>query len=137
MQLAVDSLVDGALLEGFSARLIAKLIPRCHDEATGGLLKELAADEGRHSKHGWDVLEWCLSEGGESVAQALRGAIEGLPHAVKSTLPEGARSGAWECYGIAGEQLEAETYVSSREHVAKRIETLVQSARSARTVKAA
>ncbi len=51
-QLAVDSLVDGALHEGVSARIIAKLARRCEAPAIQVILKEIAADEGRHARHG-------------------------------------------------------------------------------------
>jgi hypothetical protein len=54
-RLAVDSLVDGALHEGVSARVIAQLAKRTDMEPIRALLKELAADEGRHAAHGWDV----------------------------------------------------------------------------------
>jgi hypothetical protein len=130
-QLAVDSLIDGALLEGFSARLIASLVDRCQDPATRAVLKELAADEGRHAKHGWDVLRWCLEEGGNPVAGALRGAIAAFPAEPRSALPEGARDGAWERYGIPGLALEAEAYRRMRAHVVERVEALVGEARRA------
>ena len=54
--LAVDSLVDGALHEGVSARVIAKLAKKSDVPAIRGVL-EIAADEGRHSAHGWDVVD--------------------------------------------------------------------------------
>ena len=130
-RLAVDSLVDGAMLEGFSARLIASLVARCEDPATRSVLKALAADEGRHSKHGWDVLRWCLDQGGAPVAHALRGAIAVLPAEPRSTLPEGARSGAWERYGIPGVALEADAYRHTRAHVVQRVEALVGAMRRA------
>ncbi len=120
-RLAVESLVDGALLEGFSARLIAALVPRCEDAATAALLRELAADEGRHSRHGWDVVEWCLAEGGAPVARALHGALSALPERAKSALPEAARGGGWERFGVAGERLEAQAYEDSRRYVAGRV----------------
>jgi len=131
VQLAVDSLVEGALLEGFSARLIAQLVPVCLDEATRALLRELAADEGRHSKHGWDVVEWCLEQGGESVASALRGALEGLPKSVTTTLPLAARGGSWEQFGIGGQAREDEAYAETRAHVVSRLEALLGASRRA------
>lgn len=32
-------------------------------EGQRAILKEIAADEGRHAAHGWDVVAWCLAEG--------------------------------------------------------------------------
>ena len=132
VQLAVDSLVDGALLEGFSARLIARTaLPVCEDEATRTLLRELAADEGRHSKHGWDVVAWCLEQRGDPVASALRGALDGLPSGVTTTLPLAARDGGWERFGISGEARELAAYLETRAHVVKRVEVLLGASRRA------
>lgn len=124
-KVAVDSLVDGALNEGVSARIIAKLARRAELAEIRERLKEIAADEGRHAAHGWDVLEWCLAEGGAPVAAALRGSVGALPRAMRSTMPEDSRSGAWERWGIHGHALEAEEYAAAREHVAARVAKLL------------
>ncbi|APR77381.1 Hypothetical protein A7982_02728 [Minicystis rosea] len=129
--LAVDSLVDGALHEGISARVIARLVKRCEDPATRAVLKEIAADEGRHAAHGWDVVRWCLAEGGTVVADALRGAVAVLPTAVHSSLPEAADDGSWERFGIHGRALEAEEHASTRADVVRRVEKLIGPARAA------
>ena len=128
-QLAVDSLVEGALLEGFSARLIAKLVTGCEDPATARLLTELASDEGRHSRHGWDVVEWCLSEGGLAVRQALRGALNALPMQSKTTALTVDLN--LERYGIAGPALEQRTYLETRAYVVERLTPLTQTALAA------
>jgi hypothetical protein len=126
--LAVDSLVDGALNEGVSARVIAKLARRCDVPAVRAVLKELAADEGRHAAHGWDVVEWCLSEGGVPVARALEGAARTLPMKRSSPLPEEAWSGGWQRYGIHGHALEAEEYGKARADIVLRVHRMVQDA---------
>lgn len=108
--LAVDSLIDGALHEGVSARVVAKLAKRCEEPAIREVLKEIAADEGRHAAHGWDVVEWCIDEGGSVVAHALVGALAALPPALHTPLPDGAVDGSWERWGIHGRALEAEEY---------------------------
>jgi hypothetical protein len=120
-RLAVDSLVDGALHEGVSARIVAKLGRRCEAPAIAAILKEIAADEGRHAHHGWDVVRWCLAEGGEPVARALEGAIFALPRSMVSPIPLGARDGSWECWGIMGEELEAAEYAATRADVERRV----------------
>jgi hypothetical protein len=119
--LAVDSLVDGALHEGVSARVIAKLAKRCEVPAIRGVLKEIAADEGRHAAHGWDVVEWCLEQGGAPVAEALRGAIGAIPMRARSSLPRAALEGTWERWGIHGEALEREEYSATRSYVIERV----------------
>ncbi len=131
-KLAVDSLVDGALNEGVSARIIARLARRCEDDTTRAMLRGIAADEGRHSAHGWDVVEWCVSEGGAPVLAALQGAALMLPRAMPSTIPGDARSGAWEAWGIPGQALEAEEHARTRAFVTRRVRAIV-SARSSAT----
>jgi hypothetical protein len=120
-RLAVDSLVDGALHEGVSARVIAKLAQRCRVPAVCAALKELAADEGRHAAHGWAVVEWCLAEGGAPVEDALLGALRALPERAQSALPVAAADGSWEHWGIHGARLEADEYAAGRAHLVGRV----------------
>ena len=124
-ELAVTSLIDGALHEGVSARIIARLGRRCENHQICGVLKQIAADEGRHAAHGWDVVEWCLAQGGDSVAHALTGAARALPKRMRSNLPSAAQSGAWEPWGIHGEALEAAEYAAARADVVQRVQKLV------------
>lgn len=123
--LAVDSLLDGALHEGVSARIIARLAKRCEDPATRAVLAELAADEGRHAAHGWHVVEWCLAEGGHPVADALRGAVKIIPLRVQSGTAEPARDGSWERWGVPGLNLEAEEYAAARVRIIRRVDTMI------------
>jgi hypothetical protein len=129
-QLAVDSLVDGALHEGVSARIIAKLARRCEAPGIQAILKEIAADEGRHARHGWDVVRWCLAEGGESVAHALEGALRALPKTMSSPMPDEARDGRWERWGIMGEVLEAEEHAATRADLERRVGEALAASRS-------
>jgi hypothetical protein len=128
-QLAVDSLVDGALHEGVSARIIAKLARRCEAPAIQAILKEIAADEGRHARHGWDVVRWCLAEGGEPIASALEGALRALPKAMASPMPDAARDGGWERWGIMGEELEAEEHDATRADLERRVAQAIATSR--------
>jgi hypothetical protein len=123
--LAVDSLVDGALHEGVSARVIARLAKRCEEPQIRAVLKEIAADEGRHAAHGWDVVAWCLAEGGAPVAAALRGALPALPHTMRTPLPAAAEKGGWERFGIHGRALEAEELSRTRADLVRRVERMV------------
>jgi hypothetical protein len=130
-KLAVDSLIDGALHEGVSARIIAKLAQRCEVPAITAALREIAADEGRHAAHGWAVVEWCRMAGGGAIEHALLGAIRALPREMRSELPKAAADGAWEAWGIHGNQLEADEYQKARANVVARIHHLMQSRRHA------
>ncbi|HKC13962.1 MAG TPA: hypothetical protein VKI41_18200, partial [Vicinamibacteria bacterium] len=123
-KLAVDSLVDGALHEGVSARIIAKLAGRCHVPGIRAVLKEIAADEGRHSAHGWAVVGWCLQEGGRPVQDALLGAVRALPRQMNSPLPKPASEGRWERWGIHGHALEAVEYDAARANVIRRVHAM-------------
>jgi hypothetical protein len=124
-ELAVDSLVDGALHEGVSARIIARLARTCEEPAIRAVLKEIAADEGRHSAHGWDVVRWCLDEGKAPVARALVGAIHLLPKQMRSPLPDEASDGSWERWGIHGHALEHEEYTKAHADLVTRVEAMV------------
>jgi hypothetical protein len=120
-KLAVDSLIDGALHEGVSARIIAKMAPRAEAPVIRDALKEIAADEGRHAAHGWAVVDWCLDEGGSGVGVALLGALRALPREMRSELPAPAADGGWERWGIHGQRLESEEYEAALAHVAGRV----------------
>jgi hypothetical protein len=135
--LAVSSLVDGALHEGVSARIIAKLARRCEVPAITQVLKQIAADEGRHAAHGWDVVEWCLQEGGPSVAHALLGALRSLPERMHSDLPSAAADGEWERWGIHGRALERAEYARTRAQVVERTRALALAALVAEPVQLA
>lgn len=126
--LAVTSLVDGALHEGLSARVIAKLARRCELEPVRAVLVALAADEGRHAAHGWDVVEWCVAAGGAPVCTALRAAAGRIPAAVHGSLPAGAEDGSLERYGLVGRALEAEQYALARAQVVARLARLLDAA---------
>lgn len=125
-KLAVDSLIDGALHEGVSARILGRLAHRCEVPEIQAVLKEIAADEGRHAAHGWDVVAWCVAAGGRPVEQALRGAIRTLPAAMTTELPAQAGDGVWERWGIHGHALEAEEYAATRQRLIERVERLTQ-----------
>lgn len=125
-ELAVSSLVDGALNEGVSARIVARLAKRCEDAGIRAVLREIAADEGRHAAHGWDVVRFCLAEGGAPVAHALVGAARVLPPSLGSTLAPASHGGAWERWGIPGAALEAAELAKTRADVVRRVEALVR-----------
>ncbi len=127
-ELAVDSLIEGALHEGLSARIIARLAQRCEEPGTRALLQELAVDESRHSAHGWKVVDWCLAEGGAPVAHALRGALAGLPEHPATDQPEAAKDGGWERFGIHGDALEHEQHERIRGALTSRVRTMTAAA---------
>ncbi len=122
--LAVDSLIDGAVNEGVSARIAAALGHRCEEGPLKLALRGIAADEGRHSAHGWDVVEWCVAQGGTPVTRALVGAMTGLPARARARVATAADEGAWERWGIHGHALEAESYDAAMADARRRVQRL-------------
>ena len=122
---AVESLIDGALHEGISARLISATLRRCEDPAIREMLRGILSDEGRHAAHGWRVVEWCVEMGGAPVAWALLGCLRMIPREAPSRLPEGAEAGEWERYGVPGRATEVEQRAKGREDVARRVRGLM------------
>ena len=86
---------------------------------------EISSDEGRHAAHAWDVLEWCIEDGGDIVVNALRGSIAALPRRIRSNRPAAAQRGRWEPYGIHGQLLEEDEYVRVRSSALKRLNALL------------
>ena len=123
-RLAVDSLVDGVLHEGVSARTLARVARLAEVPQIREILAGLAADEGRHAAHAWHVVQWCVREGGDPVVHALRGAALVLPERPGHGVSGDARDGAWERWGIAGRALEEEEYAAARAGVMRRVEAL-------------
>ncbi len=128
--LAVSSLVDGALHEGVSARVIARLARRCKIDSVAVLLRIIARDEGRHAAHGWDVVTWCVAEGGAPIVEALKGAVAALPSRPQSTFVDEARDGGWERYGLHGAELEEEEHRKTRAFLEERVAALDVSTRN-------
>jgi hypothetical protein len=112
--LAIDSLVDGALYEGVSARVMSGLAPACDDAKVRAVLERLASDEARHAEHGWEVVEWCVAEGGRPVMAALCGALAVLPDHLQAKAPEAAALGSWQRFGIPGAAMQREEYVLAK-----------------------
>ncbi len=124
-QLAVDSLIDGALHEGVSARIVARLRKRAVSPAIRSVLDEIARDEGRHARHGWDVLRWCVEEGGDAVLSALEGALRGLPREMISPMPAAAEDGAWERFGLMGRAIEHEEHALALADLERRLRPML------------
>jgi hypothetical protein len=84
VEIAVESLRDGALNEGYAAWIAEQQLLACSDADVAATLRIVARDEVAHAALSWAVLEWCLGVGGDSVAQALRAASARLPRLAMS-----------------------------------------------------
>jgi len=71
IRLAIGSLVDGCLGEGVAADVAARGARSAEDPAIRRVLEMIASDEATHAELGWDVLAWCLAEGGPEVSRAV------------------------------------------------------------------
>ncbi len=135
-RLAVDSLIEGALNEGVSARVIAALSKEVEIEPIRRVLREIAQDEARHAAHGWEVLEWCLRDGSRPadaiappsafVRAAVFAAVQRLPATMRPSLSLAAADGRWERFGIPGRAREEEAYLELRSRVVRRTRALLE-----------
>jgi hypothetical protein len=73
--MAVESLKDGCLLEGYNADIAQKCFEVCQDDAARDVLNRIAREERSHEEFSWKMLEWLLARGGASVQRAVANAI--------------------------------------------------------------
>jgi hypothetical protein len=83
-QLAIESVLDGCLGEGFAAALARESQARSTDPAVRLMLTTIARDEASHAELSWEILGWCLKTGGEETRAAVRAEIERLPRRIKT-----------------------------------------------------
>ncbi|MFO0725661.1 MAG: ferritin-like domain-containing protein [Myxococcota bacterium] len=124
-RLAVDSLVEGAMNEGVSARVVAALAKEVEVPRIRAVLMEIARDEARHAANGFRVLAWCLEAGGPFVRGAVSGALSRIPITMAASLTPDAADGGWERYGITGRERELAAYHEVRARVVRRTEALL------------
>lgn len=125
-QIAIDALMDGVLSEGTAARILARVSSTCTFPEIAVKLRQLAADESRHAKDSWDVIAWCLAEGGDEVASRVETARKRMPAVLTSSLPEEAKRGAWECWGIQGAELENDAFSKTRAHAEQKLQEMLR-----------
>jgi hypothetical protein len=124
-RLAVDSMIDGALNEGVSARVIAELAEKAEHGRVKETLMQIARDEARHAAHGFEVVRWCASAGGPLVRSALASAASLLPKALGDGLSPEAADGRWERWGIPGRDRETRAHAAVRARVLARIDRML------------
>jgi hypothetical protein len=129
-RIAVDALADGALNEGIAARLLARLGTSSASPALRAILLAMAEDEARHARDSWDLVAWCLEEGGTVAHAALTQAGETMPDTLGSPLPVAARLGAWAGWGVQSVAMEVAEYRLVRRHAERRLAALLRSSRS-------
>ena len=88
VRLAIGSLVDGCVGEGIAADVAARAAERAEEPAIREVLATIARDEAGHAELAWDVLAWCLAEGGAPVARAVGARVELLDRELAPRLPD-------------------------------------------------
>lgn len=73
-ELARESFIDGCLGEATAAAMARDELRSCTDSEVAAVLKVIARDEARHAKLAWQIVAWCLREGGDEVKRELEGA---------------------------------------------------------------
>jgi hypothetical protein len=76
---AVETLLDGVLLEAYASRMASARADRATDQRARDALLQIAADDALHAALGREVLDWCLQVGGQQVRDAVREAAFDLP----------------------------------------------------------
>lgn len=100
-RLAVESLRDGVLNEGYAAWLAGQQAARATDPRVRDTLDVIARDEADHADLSADVLSWCLDQGGEAVAHAVLAAAGELPvRMVACARPKGVSTRALADHGL-------------------------------------
>ena len=115
--LAADCVVEACLYESASASVAAALAARedvCEGVRT--VLEIIAVDEARHARHGYDIVEWCVAEGGPAIVVAMCAAVDAVdPRAAKGP---GVADGL-ERHGLAGPRLWREHVEAARAEVVR------------------
>ncbi|MCA8921248.1 MAG: hypothetical protein KDD82_05530 [Planctomycetes bacterium] len=88
-RLALESLTDGCLTEGFAAALACEAGRRAQHPALIKVHAIVGADERTHAELAWSVLTWCLDQSGDVLRARVAAEAERLPRAVA---PQGPRA---------------------------------------------
>ena len=70
-RLAVESWLDGCINEGIAAHIARKEAALSTNPIVKQTLTTIAADEQAHAQLAWDVLHFCVAQGGDEVAHLL------------------------------------------------------------------
>lgn len=100
VRLAVEAYRDGCVGEGAAAERARRALATTHDPLAHELHARVAVDEQRHADLAWDILAFCLSEGGAPVRRAVLAAMDAASPAPEDALPDPLVDvGAWRAHG--------------------------------------
>jgi hypothetical protein len=75
-ELAVESLIDGCLLEGAAAEVVRRGRDGARDPGARAALAVIAPDEASHAALAWEVVRWCCARGGEPIRRRVTAALD-------------------------------------------------------------
>jgi hypothetical protein len=131
-QLAVASLRDGCLGEGFAAALADHASRQASDPRIRAALSEIARDESLHAELGWRIIDWCLAQGGVAVFIALSEARERLPQLLEVVpVPPSASLREAAAEGRCGPVEQMQIFLGIRQRVRERLASKLESALNA------
>jgi hypothetical protein len=121
-RVAVESLIEGALLEGAAAHVAAHLARTSCVPNVRRVLATIAADEKRHAEHGWRVLEWCVAQDARLV-DVLQRALDNAPLDVDAGP---LADGSGEAFGIASHATLRASYARALDETHARLAALTE-----------
>jgi hypothetical protein len=124
LELALESLRDGCLGEGYAAALARAALARAPAELRSNF-EAIAREEAEHAELGFQVLRWCLHAGSPEVANAIESALRELPQWLPTPLPDGISSEEAAAHGVFGAVEEAVIFLAVRVQVENRVRVLL------------
>jgi hypothetical protein len=79
VRLAVESVIDGGVVEGVAAQQAARAAQLAAPGPAQRLQQRIASDEQRHAELGWDIAAWAMQQAPDEVRAALHGISAWLP----------------------------------------------------------
>jgi hypothetical protein len=84
-RMAVESLIDGCLLEGFNADVAAACRAVCEEPVVRDVLARVATDERSHAAFSWALLEWLVTRGDPGLTGEITKAATSLGRIARPT----------------------------------------------------
>jgi hypothetical protein len=101
VDVATESLVQGAFLERVSAEVARELGDCCDNTPIRAALQRISADEQQHAEHSFQIVLWCLQQAGATLGPTLQRALAAAGQQPPDPSEIGA-DGAYEDLGIPG-----------------------------------
>lgn len=116
--MAADTLREGCLGEAVAAEVAARALAKATDAGVREALTVIARDEAEHARLAWDIVDWCVSAGGDPVRDALAEVLRTAPDVgARGDVTVGARLAPW---GRADGRTRARSYTHRRREVMRR-----------------